>query len=158
MIRRVSGGVPFEWLVLLAAAGCSSSTAPQVLPDINGAWAYNETTTSGYGSAGTEACSLTGTITFTQDSLTFVGTYNRTSSCSTADTRTATTTEAGSIPRGVITEHGLTFRIGDCQYQAGVLDSLPNRLTGNTLCTEVDPVTLTAHGVAGSWLADRLQR
>ena len=142
--------------MVLAVAACSSGTAPQILPDISGAWVYTETTTSDYGTAGTEACSLTGTLTFTQDSLTFVGTYNRTVSCSTPVTKTATTTQSGSIDRSVITEHGLTFRIGDCQYQAAIPDSLPSRLSGNTLCTEVDPVTAAVHGVAGSWTADRL--
>lgn len=143
-------------LAALAAGACSSSTSSQIIPDISGAWTYSETTTS-RSQAGTVACNLTGTLTFSQDGETFVGAYNRTVSCSAPGTKNTTRGESGSIARSVVTEHSVTFRIGDCQYQANVDDVHPDRLTGSALCTGADLATATVTTSAGAWLADRIQ-
>ena len=151
-VRLRFTGLLAAWL---AAGACSSGTVPQVIPDISGAWTYRETTTSRT-ETGTQACNFTGVLTFSQDGQTFVGTYNRTQSCSAPGTPTATRTESGSIPRAVVTEHGLTFRMGSCQYQASLDTTHPDRLTGTALCTE--PTVVTVSNSAGAWLADRIQQ
>ena len=140
-------------LVLVTAAlACGNPATPGDVPDINGSWNYSESFTA---ERGTVVCNVVGTLGFSQDFETFVGSYTRTVSCAGAS-KPSTTSQAGSIPRGRVGEASIEFRMADCDYRGTITKSPPNRITGTTLCSGTNLTTATVSNSAGSWLAQRI--
>lgn len=156
MLQRVGGLARFgaaAGLVCSAAVagGCADPASLGDVPNLAGAWAYNERITH---QSNAVTCDRVGTLTFEQEGETVVGTYVRSASCIGA--ASTAVTESGTILQGQAVRGNLEFRVGDCQYRGAADQDSPGRLTGTVLCTPLSAPAPLQDASAGSWAADRL--
>jgi hypothetical protein len=100
-----------------------------------------------------------GRFTWSQAGDQFQGDGQQDGLCSTATGSDYRGPLADNVPfavtEGVVTELGLQFRAGVCEYQGAFENGNPDRITGSAICRyELDGL---AYAFRGRWQADRLQ-
>lgn len=155
------------WRIPIACLpiACGDAMRPSAVPDITGSWSYSESTTR----EAAASCNIVGSLELIQDAVgsselmqnpaTFVGTFTRTTTCSSPANGVKSTSESGPIPRGKVQDGTIEFRLANCDYRGKMTVPKglgPARMTGSSLCSGI-PAPGSGSAVAvGAWTADRV--
>lgn len=153
--RVLTSSAAWRASIVLLLIACGDATLPSAVPDVTGSWSYSESTTGEVAAS----CNIVGALELIQDAGTFVGTYTRTTTCSSPTSGVKSTSESGSIPRGRVQDGSIEFRLANCDYRGKVtvpMDARSARMTGSSLCSGSGPSAGSGSTVAvGAWTADR---